>query len=104
MSCLQELTYVIDKRITPRSWPTRRSIWRSASFSSASAAIALIGFTAATFAGRPEFGQFADAGSVATGIAKYVGATLGVLFALALIDASIIGAAALILIPNAPPR
>jgi hypothetical protein len=57
-------------------------------------AVAMMAFTAATFADRPEFGHFADAGAVATGIARYVGEVPGVLFALALIDACIIGAAA----------
>jgi hypothetical protein len=51
-------------------------------------------FAATTFAGRPEFGAFADAESVAAGIGKYVGHWAGVLFAIALIDAAIIGASA----------
>ncbi|PMX39241.1 divalent metal cation transporter, partial [Pseudomonas sp. MPR-R2A6] len=57
-------------------------------------AAAIIAFTAATFAGHPEFGNFTDAEGVAQGLQKYVGHVAGVLFALALIDASIIGAAA----------
>jgi len=39
-------------------------------------------------------GHFADAGAVAGGVAHYIGRTPSVLFSLALIDASIIGAAA----------
>jgi hypothetical protein len=57
-------------------------------------AIAMMSFTAATFAGRPEFGQFADASQVAAGMEKYYGRVPGVMFAIALIDASIIGALA----------
>jgi len=57
-------------------------------------AVALMGVAAATFAGRPEFGMFGDAGSVASGIEKYVGRVPAVLFALALLDACIIGASA----------
>jgi Natural resistance-associated macrophage protein len=51
-------------------------------------------FTAAAFDGKPEFGNFADAGAVASGIGKYAGRLPGVMFAIALIDASIIGASA----------
>ena len=53
-----------------------------------------MGLAAATFASRPEFGMFSDAGGVAFGLEKYVGAVPAVLFALALIDACMIGAAA----------
>jgi len=55
---------------------------------------AIMSFTAATFAGHREFGKFTDALGVAEGLGKYVGPVAGVLFAIALIDASIIGAAA----------
>jgi hypothetical protein len=51
-------------------------------------------FTAATFAGQGEFGNFTDAGGIAAGIGKYVGKTAGVMFAIALIDAALIGASA----------
>jgi hypothetical protein len=51
-------------------------------------------FAAATFAGRPEFGHFADAGAVASGLEKYAGRAAGIMFAIALIDACIIGASA----------
>jgi hypothetical protein len=51
-------------------------------------------FTAAAFTGQPEFGNFTDAGGIAAGIDKYVGRAAGVMFAIALIDAALIGAAA----------
>jgi hypothetical protein len=49
---------------------------------------------AATFAGHPEFGAFSDAGGVAFGLERYAGKVPAVLFALALLDACIIGTAA----------
>ncbi|MDP1803608.1 MAG: divalent metal cation transporter, partial [Acidimicrobiales bacterium] len=55
---------------------------------------AMMAFSAAAFGGTPGFGQFTDAGGIATGLDTYVNKAAGVLFALALIDASIIGAAA----------
>jgi hypothetical protein len=54
----------------------------------------MIAFTAKVFMGHPEFGNFQDAGAVANGLAKYYGRLPGTLFAVALIDASIIGAMA----------
>ncbi|WP_138444177.1 NRAMP family divalent metal transporter [Sinomonas susongensis] len=87
-------SYVIDKRITPRYMKYERvDLWLGIVIVVLGAA-AIISFTASTFAGHPEFGQFTDAGGVAEGLGKYVGHLAGILFALALIDASIIGAAA----------
>lgn len=87
-------SYVIDKRITPRFIKYERfDLWLGIIIVVVGA-VAMTAFTAATFAGRPEFGNFADAGAVAAGLDKYVGRIPGVLFALALIDASIIGASA----------
>jgi Natural resistance-associated macrophage protein len=51
-------------------------------------------FCAATFGGHAEFGNFTDAGAISVGLEKYVGRLPAVLFAIALIDASIIGASA----------
>jgi Mn2+/Fe2+ NRAMP family transporter len=87
-------SYVIDKRITPRFIGYEKAdLWIGIVLVIVGA-VAMIAFTAATFAGHPEMGQFADAGAVAEGIAKYVGTTSSVLFSIALIDASIIGASA----------
>jgi Mn2+/Fe2+ NRAMP family transporter len=87
-------SYVIDKRITPRFIPYERlDLWIGIALV-VIGAVAMMSFTAATFAGRPEFGQFADAAQVAQGIEKYHGRLPGVLFSVALIDASIIGALA----------
>ncbi|HZU78474.1 MAG TPA: divalent metal cation transporter, partial [Acidimicrobiales bacterium] len=57
-------------------------------------AAAMFGFSAAVFAGRPGFGNFTDAAGVAAGLGKYVSRAAGDLFAIALLDASIIGASA----------
>jgi Mn2+/Fe2+ NRAMP family transporter len=87
-------SYVIDKRITPRYIAYERAdLWIGIALVMVGA-IAMMAFTAATFAGRPEFGNFQDAGAVAAGLGKYVGHLAGVCFAIALIDASIIGAMA----------
>jgi NRAMP (natural resistance-associated macrophage protein)-like metal ion transporter len=87
-------SYVIDKRITPRFIRYERlDLWIGIALVIIGGA-AIMAFTAATFAGRPEFGNFADAGGIAAGIGKYVGKTAGVMFAIALIDAALIGASA----------
>ncbi len=87
-------SYVIDKRITPRFMSYEKADLVLGIVVVIVGAIAMMSFCAATFSGQPEMGQFTDAGAVATGMAKYIGATPAVLFAIALIDASIIGAAA----------
>jgi Mn2+/Fe2+ NRAMP family transporter len=87
-------SYVVDKRITPRFMRYERAdLWIGIGLVIVGAA-AMMAFTAATFAGRPELGNFQDAGAVADGLGRYVGHTAGVLFVVALIDASIIGALA----------
>ncbi|MTJ84372.1 MAG: divalent metal cation transporter [Telmatospirillum sp.] len=87
-------SYVIDKRITPRFMRYERADLWIGIVLVVIGAVAMMSFSAATFSGRPEFGNFVDAGAVASAIGAYVGRGAGVLFALALIDASIIGAAA----------
>ncbi len=87
-------SYIIDKRITPRFINYEKAdLWLGIVIVVIGAG-AMMAFCAATFAGHPEFGNFTDAGGIATGLGTYVGRTAGVLFALALIDASIIGASA----------
>jgi NRAMP (natural resistance-associated macrophage protein)-like metal ion transporter len=87
-------SYVVDKRITPRFIKYERlDLWIGIAFVMIGA-IAMMGFAATIFAGRPEFGNFTDAGGVAAGLEQYAGKLPAVLFALALIDACIIGAAA----------
>ena len=87
-------SYVIDKRITPRFLRYGRvDLWIGIAIVIIGA-IAMMSFTAATFVGTPEFGGFSDAAAVATGMEKHFGRLPGILFAIALIDASIIGACA----------
>ncbi|MGF6652187.1 NRAMP (natural resistance-associated macrophage protein)-like metal ion transporter [Paraburkholderia youngii] len=87
-------SYVIDKRITPRFMKYEKAdLWIGIAFVIIGA-VAMMAFTAALFEGRPEFGNFTDAGGVIAGLHKYVGQTSATIFAVALLDASIIGAAA----------
>jgi Mn2+/Fe2+ NRAMP family transporter len=87
-------SYVIDKRITPRFIRYQKmDLWLGIVMVVVGA-VAMISFTAGTFAGQTEFGNFTDAAGVAGGLEKYFGRVPGVFFAIALIDASIIGALA----------
>jgi Mn2+/Fe2+ NRAMP family transporter len=88
-------SYVIDKRITPRFLRYERADLVIGIVLVIVGAVAMMALAAATFASRPEFGEFQDTGAVAAGIGKYVGRTAGVFFAIALIDASVIGAMAI---------
>jgi NRAMP (natural resistance-associated macrophage protein)-like metal ion transporter len=85
-------SYVIDKRITPRFMRYEKAdLWIGIVIVVTGGA-AIMGATAAAFAHSHAFGQFTDAAGLATGLAAYAGKTAGVLFAIALLDASIIGA------------
>ncbi|MGB6451175.1 MAG: NRAMP family divalent metal transporter [Steroidobacteraceae bacterium] len=87
-------SYIIDKRITQRFMRyARADLWIGIALVLIGA-VAMIAFTAQAFAGRAEAGHFTDAGAVAVGLGRYAGHAAGVCFALALIDASIIGAMA----------
>jgi Mn2+/Fe2+ NRAMP family transporter len=87
-------SYVIDKRITPRFMRYERVDLCLGIVLVVLGAAAIIGLTAAAFAGHAEFGAFQDAGAVAAGLGRHVGHLAGVCFAVALIDASVIGAMA----------
>src|ERR1700691_4131984 len=85
-------SYVIDKRITPRFMKYEKAdLWIGIGIVVVGAA-ALMGVTAAAFAGTRGAGNFTDAGGLATGIAAYAGHFAGVVFAIALLDAAVIGA------------
>ncbi|WP_035059342.1 NRAMP family divalent metal transporter [Andreprevotia chitinilytica] len=87
-------SYVIDKRITPRFISYERAdLWLGIVLVIVGA-VAMIAFTAHLFHGLPEFGQFTDAGGIAKALGEHHGRLPGVLFAIALIDASLIGAMA----------
>jgi Mn2+/Fe2+ NRAMP family transporter len=87
-------SYVVDKRITPRFIRYERVDLMIGIAIVIAGALAIMAFTAQTFAGRPEFGNFVDAGAVSAGMEKYFGKAPAVLFALALLDACVIGASA----------
>src|ERR1700726_4226601 len=85
-------SYVIDKRITPRFMRYEKAdLWIGIVIVVIGAA-AVIGATAAAFAGTKGAGNFTDSAGLAHGIAAYAGHAAGVVFAVALLDASIIGA------------
>ena len=87
-------SYIIDKRITPRFINYERVDLLLGIVIVIVGAAVMFGFAAATFAGHPEFGHFTSAQGMANGLKKYVSSFSGDLFAIALLDASIIGASA----------
>jgi Mn2+/Fe2+ NRAMP family transporter len=87
-------SYIVDKRITPRFIRYERWDLCIGIGLVILGAVAMMGFCAAIFEGRPEFGNYTDALGTAAGLEKYAGKLPAVLFALALLDASIIGASA----------
>ena len=85
-------SYVVDKRITPRFIRYEKvDLWIGIVIVVVGAA-ALMGATAAAFAHSPVAGHFTDAIGLAHGITASAGRVAGVIFAVALLDASIIGA------------
>jgi NRAMP (natural resistance-associated macrophage protein)-like metal ion transporter len=88
---------VVDKRITPRWINYERWDTVIGSMITEVGAAALLIAAAFGFAGTDFAGQFTDAGAVAAGLAQTVGAAAGDLFAIFLLDAAIIGAAAVTL-------
>lgn len=87
-------SYVIDKRITTRFIRYEKAdLWLGIALVIAGAA-AMIAFSAEAFHGTTAFGNYTDALGTAVGLEKHSGRLTGVLFAIALLDASIIGACA----------
>jgi NRAMP (natural resistance-associated macrophage protein)-like metal ion transporter len=87
-------SYVVDKRITPRfSTYEKIDLWLGIGLVMIGA-IAMMSFCTALFAGKPEFGNFSDAGGVMKALDSYVGKGPAQIFAIALLDACVIGAAA----------
>jgi len=87
-------SYVIDKRITPRFIHYERTdLWLGIVLVVVGA-VAMIAFSAEAFRGTDAFGNFTDALGIAIGLERHAGRLSGVLFAIALLDASIIGACA----------
>ncbi|MHB8489121.1 MAG: NRAMP family divalent metal transporter [Candidatus Dormibacteria bacterium] len=88
---------VVDKRITPRWIPYERADTVIGAFVVVIGAMAIMITTAFAFQHTPLAGHFVNAESVATGIGAHIGSAAGAIFALLLIDASIIGASAVTL-------
>jgi Mn2+/Fe2+ NRAMP family transporter len=85
-------SYVIDKRITTRFLKYEKAdLWIGIAIVVVGAA-AIIGFSAAAFAGTHGAGAFDNAQDIARGVSAKAGHLAGILFAIALLDASIIGA------------
>ncbi|MHB8694188.1 MAG: NRAMP family divalent metal transporter, partial [Solirubrobacteraceae bacterium] len=88
---------VIDKRITPRWINYERADTVIGSVVVILGAAALMIAVSFGLGNTALHGQFADAGAVATGLSHTLGSAAGSMFAIALLNASIIGAAAVTL-------
>jgi NRAMP (natural resistance-associated macrophage protein)-like metal ion transporter len=88
---------IVDKRITPRWINYERMDTVIGSFVTVAAACALVAATAAALAHTPLGGHFTNAEGVARGFEHYVSQSVGDIFAVILLNASIIGAAAVTL-------
>ncbi|MGO9029667.1 MAG: Nramp family divalent metal transporter [Acidimicrobiales bacterium] len=88
---------IIDKRITPRWLNYERADTFIGSLVVVFAAAVLMAVPAAAFAHTKIFGNFTNALGVARGFEHYVGHGTGAIFAIILLNASIIGAAAVTL-------
>jgi Mn2+/Fe2+ NRAMP family transporter len=88
---------IIDKRITPRWINYERADTVIGAFVVVIGAGALICVTAFAFGGTSDFGHFLNAGTVATQLGRQLGSAAGTIFAIVLLNASLIGAAAVTL-------
>jgi Mn2+/Fe2+ NRAMP family transporter len=86
---------VVDKRITARWIPYARADLVIGIVVVMAGATVLMAVTAFGLAGTADVGNFSDAGAVATSLANHLGKTVAVLFAIILLDASLIGANAI---------
>ena len=87
-------SYIVDKRITPRFSAYAKVDLIIGIVAVMVGGVAMMAFSAMAFQGTEGFGKFTDAGAIAAGLEAYGGRAAGVMFALALLDASIIGASA----------
>jgi NRAMP (natural resistance-associated macrophage protein)-like metal ion transporter len=88
---------IVDKRITPRWINYERADTVLGSFVTVIGAILIVVTCTFAFMGTRYFGQFNDAGATAQALGAVLGHTAGTLYALVLLNASIIGAAAVTL-------
>jgi Mn2+/Fe2+ NRAMP family transporter len=83
---------VVDKRITPRWIPYGRADLVIGIVVVMCGAFALMAITGFGLGNTAAAGNFTDAGAVATHLSNHLGHTVGVVFAIILLDASLIGA------------
>ena len=83
---------VVDKRITPRWLGYERADTALGAVLFAACAGAVLILSASALSGGGVHGHFADAGAVARGIAAHLGTPAGAVFAIALLNASLLGA------------
>jgi Mn2+/Fe2+ NRAMP family transporter len=85
-------SYVIDKRITPRFIRYEKADLLIGIGVVIVGGAAIMGAMTAAFAGTAGAGHYTNAAGLAAGLAAYAGKATGALFAVALLDASMIGA------------
>jgi Mn2+/Fe2+ NRAMP family transporter len=85
-------SYVVDKRITPRFIPYEKADLIIGIVVVIAGGAAIMGAMTAAFAGTRAAGHFNDTAGLAAGLAAYAGKAAGALFAVALLDAAMIGA------------
>jgi Mn2+/Fe2+ NRAMP family transporter len=88
---------VIDKRITPRWLDYEKADTIIGAIVVVVGAAAIMMASASAFTGTADFGHFSDALGVARGLHLHVSPVVGAIFALLLLDASIVGASAVTL-------
>ncbi len=88
---------VVDKHITPRWLEYEKADTALGAVVVVVGAAAIMIATASGFAGTPQAGHFIDAYYVAKGLAAHISPVVGAIFALLLLDASIVGASAVTL-------
>jgi uncharacterized membrane protein SirB2 len=88
---------IVDKRITPRWINYERADTVLGSLVTVFAASLLMAIVASAFAHTSLAGNFTNAGGVAHGLQHYVGGAAGTMFAIILLNASLIGAASVTL-------
>src|SRR2546421_4286737 len=87
----------VDKRITPRWLDYEKADTALGAVVVVVGAAAIIVASASAFTGTSGFGHFTDALGVAQGLGRHIGPAVGAIFALLLLDASIVGASAVTL-------
>jgi Mn2+/Fe2+ NRAMP family transporter len=88
---------IVDKRITPRWIGYERVDTVVGSFVTVAGAAAIMITCAFAFGGSADFGGFHDAGKTAAALAAHLGSAAGAMYAVVLLNASLIGASAVTL-------